>query len=317
MAEAQEAVVEAKARLHLGFLDMNFGLGRKFGSLGLAIDQPAIRLKLSRHSMAPNVKCARAEVILERLKQQFAPGERLSIAIEHSIPSHAGLGSGTQLALAVGAAFHAIHRQEVDARAIAATLDRGARSGIGAGIFEKGGFLVDGGKGASSDPAPLVARQPFPEDWRILLVFDDALTGVHGEEERSVFATMPRGSEEMAGAFCRLTLLQILPALVEKDLKAFGDGIRAIQDGMGQLFSSFQGGSGFRSPCVREVLAWLDKQGINGSGQSSWGPTGFVFLAQNQAESVLLEAQRRFAGKGNLRFSLVRGFNRGARITVR
>ena len=40
--------VTASARLHLGFLDMNGGLGRRFGSLGLAIDRPVTCLRLQR-----------------------------------------------------------------------------------------------------------------------------------------------------------------------------------------------------------------------------------------------------------------------------
>ncbi len=40
--------VAAAARLHLGFLDMNGGLGRRFGGLGLAIDRPATRLTIRR-----------------------------------------------------------------------------------------------------------------------------------------------------------------------------------------------------------------------------------------------------------------------------
>ena len=33
--------------LHLGFLDLNGGLGRSFGSLGLAIDTPALSIVAS------------------------------------------------------------------------------------------------------------------------------------------------------------------------------------------------------------------------------------------------------------------------------
>src|SRR5260221_3091872 len=44
-----EAVeVFAPARLHLGFLDLNGGLGRRFGSLGLAIDGLRTRVKVMR-----------------------------------------------------------------------------------------------------------------------------------------------------------------------------------------------------------------------------------------------------------------------------
>jgi predicted sugar kinase len=38
--------VSAAARLHLGFLDLNGGLGRTFGSIGLAIDGFDTRLVL-------------------------------------------------------------------------------------------------------------------------------------------------------------------------------------------------------------------------------------------------------------------------------
>ena len=40
--------VAVAARLHLGFLDLNGGLGRRFGSLGLALDAPETVLELSR-----------------------------------------------------------------------------------------------------------------------------------------------------------------------------------------------------------------------------------------------------------------------------
>ena len=37
-SQAQRVDVSAPARLHLGFLDLGGGLGRRFGSLGVAID---------------------------------------------------------------------------------------------------------------------------------------------------------------------------------------------------------------------------------------------------------------------------------------
>ena len=35
-------VVRAPARLHFGFIDLDGSLGRRFGSIGLAIDEPKI-----------------------------------------------------------------------------------------------------------------------------------------------------------------------------------------------------------------------------------------------------------------------------------
>ncbi len=40
--------VSAPARLHLGFLDLNGGLGRRYGSIGLALDAPATEVRVTR-----------------------------------------------------------------------------------------------------------------------------------------------------------------------------------------------------------------------------------------------------------------------------
>jgi beta-ribofuranosylaminobenzene 5'-phosphate synthase len=40
--------VVAPARLHLGFLDLHGGLGRKFGSLGVTLDEPRTALTVRR-----------------------------------------------------------------------------------------------------------------------------------------------------------------------------------------------------------------------------------------------------------------------------
>ena len=322
MSGIKEVIVETRARLHLGFLDMNFGLGRRFGSLGLTIDKPVTRLRLTSEPGGGGIVSEKASSILQALQSLYPGRAAPFLHIEKTIPSHAGLGSGTQLALAIGAAFSAYHGHALNPRALAASLDRGARSGIGIGAFERGGFLVDGGRGSSGNPAPIVSSMPFPEHWRVLLVFDGLLAGVHGDEERSAFTSMQPAPKEMADDFCRLTLLKILPALAEREFQPFAEGIRAIQDGIGALFAPYQGGTGFRSPRVREVLAWLDTRGINGSGQTSWGPTGFAFLAPEiipggNCEAFLEEIRNEFAHESALRFDLVKGFNEGAAVTAR
>src|SRR6185369_11282106 len=47
---AKCVTVAVGARLHLGFLDLNGGLGRRFGSLGMALDAPETIVELSRDS---------------------------------------------------------------------------------------------------------------------------------------------------------------------------------------------------------------------------------------------------------------------------
>ncbi len=174
--------VTAAARLHLGFLDMNGALGRKFGGLGLSISGPATRLTLT-HAKETEVSgedAGRARGLLEKAAAALAPGARYRLTVHEAIPPHSGLGSGTQLALAIAAALRRLEGLAADLDADAALLQRGARSGLGAGLFLRGGLVVDGGRGANTTTPPIVARLPFPDDWRILLVSDPAAVGLHG-----------------------------------------------------------------------------------------------------------------------------------------
>jgi len=308
--------VVAAARLHLGFLDMNGALGRKFGGLGLSIDAPATRLTLrpaeTMEATGPDAERARA--LLENAVAALAPGKRYRLTIDQAIPPHSGLGSGTQLALAIAAALRRIEDLPQHVEADAALLQRGARSGLGAGLFTRGGLVVDGGRGAETTTPPVVSRLAFPEDWRILLVSDPAAIGLHGAEERKAFAELPPFSEADAGKLCRLVLMQALPAAAEADFAAFGAAVTAIQAIVGDYFAPAQGGRRFTSAAVENLLGRLAEAGATGVGQTSWGPTGFAF-APNEAEARRLEARVRDAAERNgLSLAVVAGSDRGARI---
>ncbi|WP_036292380.1 beta-ribofuranosylaminobenzene 5'-phosphate synthase family protein [Methylosinus sp. PW1] len=308
--------VVAAARLHLGFLDMNGALGRTFGGLGLSIDAPATRLTLqpAEKMEASGPDAERALALLEKATAALAPGKRYRLDIGEAIPPHSGLGSGTQLALAIAAALRRIEDMPQNVAADAAVLQRGARSGLGAGLFTRGGLVVDGGRGADTMTPPVISRLAFPEDWRILLVSDPASIGLHGAEERKAFAELPPFSEEDAGKLCRLVLMQALPAAAEADFAGFGAAITAIQAIVGDYFAPAQGGRRFTSAAVEALLARLAQAGATGLGQTSWGPTGFAF-APDEAEARRLEALARGAAEASgLTLAVVAGSDRGARI---
>src|SRR6516162_8825115 len=48
MMRAERVSVTVPARLHFGFVDLNGGLGRRFGSLGVALEAPLTRVVMSR-----------------------------------------------------------------------------------------------------------------------------------------------------------------------------------------------------------------------------------------------------------------------------
>jgi beta-ribofuranosylaminobenzene 5'-phosphate synthase len=315
-SSVNEVRVTAAARLHLGFLDMDGGLGRKFGGLGLSIGKWRTRLILTRAetNLVEGVERERALRLLQRAQQSLAPGASHRLCIEEAIPAHAGLGSGTQLALAIAAAVRRLEDLPTDAAADAALMERGARSGLGSGLFQDGGLVVDGGRGPLGLTPPIIARMPFPPEWRIILVFDPNCVGLHGDGEKEVFSALPPFSAAQAGELCRRVLMQALPALAERDFYAFGEAIAQIQCVVGDFFAPAQNGRRFTSAAVEAVVSRLAKEGAAGAGQTSWGPTGFVF-AQSQEQALrltgLIEADAKALG---LSVEIVEGLAHGARI---
>lgn len=310
--------VVAPARLHLGFLDLDGGLGRRFGSIGLAIDGFATRLRLARAvtqtADGPGAMRAREAIAHVAAALKLTPSVAVSVA--ETSPEHAGFGSGTQLGLAAAVAFVRLHGASISTSELARTIGRGARSGIGVGVFEQGGFIVDGGRRSEGGIAPVIARLPFPQDWRFVLILDPARQGLHGRGEIGAFAALPPFSPALAGTLCRQLLLRLLPGLAEQDFPAVSQALATIQSELGDYFSSAQQGR-YSSPAVAETLRWVAAQGIAGIGQSSWGPTGFA-LVENQARAEALAAalRHRFAGAGELGFRVVAGRNRGAEISI-
>ncbi|MFO7902785.1 beta-ribofuranosylaminobenzene 5'-phosphate synthase family protein [Thioalkalivibrio sp.] len=316
--------VTAPARLHLGFLDLNGGLGRRFGSLGLAIDtfQTRVTLTQARGESAfgtarpPSVNAQeRAQHYLDCLSDKLGVSRNWEVLVEESIPEHLGMGSGTQLSLAVGTALARLAGLRTQTRELAKILGRGSRSGVGIGAFDRGGFLMDSGRFAKSGPPPLTARLDFPRDWRVLLILDRRNQGLNGATELDAFHRLPVFPEEKAAHLCRIALMQVLPAIVEEDLTSFAKGIGEIQRTVGNHFAPAQGGR-FTSPAVAEVLDWAESIGLEGIGQSSWGPTGFIFLPDAEsAEEVRAQAQRRLVDQVSLQFQVVAACNRGHRAS--
>jgi beta-RFAP synthase len=315
---AASVTVTAPARLHLGFLDPSGGLGRRFASIGLAIAELGTRIsiRLAASTHIEGAEHARARQHIEMMQRQLRLSGAYAVRIEQTVPAHAGLGSGTQMALAVAAGIRRLHDLPLDLFGDAIRLGRGGRSGIGIGVFDRGGLILDGGRGAATTTPPIISRLRFPEQWRVILVLDPSRKGVHGPEEGAAFATLPPFPEREAAHHCRLILMKALPAVAEGDLASFGAAIRELQSRVGDYFAPIQGGSRFTSPDVAAALARLDAAGAYGIGQSSWGPTGFAFASSAAEASRLVELLRADARLRSLDIRACAGLNRGAQIDV-
>ncbi|NLI93785.1 MAG: GHMP kinase [Peptococcaceae bacterium] len=310
--------VKTGARLHLGQLDLNGSLGRLYGGLGLAIDRPQLEITAEKSSKLSLIGSEekRLEIISRKYLEYYdLPGVKIELV--QSLPSHSGLGSGTQLSLALGFAITRVYGLQPSLLEIAGVTDReSSRSGIGVAAFEQGGFLVDGGKPVNPiapksvfDVPPILARIPFPEEWAIILALPDKEDKMSGEKEENAFQSLPPMAEEVSATICRLLVMKLLPGLMEKDLESFGQALIEIQKQVGTYFAPVQGGyyasdQGFR------VAEYLLAQGATGVGQSSWGPAVYGFITREKQDG-LLEKTQKFLGE-KVRVWAVSGRNQGA-----
>ena len=308
--------IDAPARLHLGFLDLDGSLGRRFGSLGLTISDLSTTLLVreAKHTNVIGDSNGRVKKNLENFISRKGLATSYEVKVVTQILDHSGLGSGTQLALAIGTAIAKLSELDCDTAQIASLLNRGARSGIGIGAFDEGGFLVDGGRDTQSSVPPIVSRMDFPSSWRVLLIIDKSKRGVYGEDEFASFSELPPFSSETAAQLCRHVLMQILPAIKEENIELFNLGIYELQQSLGEYFASAQGGR-YTSTLVGNAIAYLESLGVKGVGQSSWGPTGFVFFdSETQAHTMMRDLQTKFPDNSELEYKIVSGRNTGAII---
>lgn len=320
----RQLTLQAPGRLHLGFLDPGGTLGRRFGSLGLVVEGFATELRLrgaaadglAAGSPAAQAELERAASCLHTLRRLTGRDQPLALELLQVLPAHAGLGSGTQLALAVGRAFARWHGLDVGTAQLAAWLGRGLRSGIGIGGFDQGGLLLDGGPGADGGPAPLLSRVALPPAWQIVLVLDERLQGLAGGQERQALAALPPLPQAAAAAICHQVLMRVLPGAASEDFEPFAAGVTTVQQLLGEHFAPAQGGQRYTSADVGRVIEWIGAATIAGTGQSSWGPTGFALLpSRDEAESVVAAAHAAGVVDPALSIRIVRGRNRGAQIT--
>jgi beta-RFAP synthase len=307
--------VEAPARLHLGLIDMRGDLGRRFGGLGAAKESPSLLLE-ARPAGRLEAEGPERERLLyyarRYLERQGIEGGAV-LRLHRAIPAHAGLGSGTQLALATSRALAALFHRPDGVLSLAEATGRAQRSAIGAWVFEQGGFLLEGGRRVTGDrPAPLLLRRAMPTDWRCIVAIPDLPQGLSGSAEEQAFKDLPPPPAERVGRIAHLILMVILPALVEEDLSTFGRGITEVQRLVGETFRPVQG-ERFAHPRVAALVEALLEEGAAGAGQSSWGPTVYG-LVQGEEEALRIadRLRARLDGRGPV---LVTAFNnRGARL---
>ena len=253
-------------------------------------------------------------------------GGSVAITIRSSFPSHVGLGSSSQLGLAVARAISELHGRHLPVKELARLVGRGGTSGIGTAAFEYGGFIVDGGHrfgagGEKTDfrpsaasrgvsPPPIIARHDFPSDWRILLAIPEVPAGASGTMETDIFRNHCPVPLDEVRELSHEVLMRMLPGIASRDLDLFGSSINAVQHlGFKRVELSIQ------PPQVTGLLEMLREAGAAGAGLSSFGPA--VYAVGDTGMTGIGQAAQRFmqeSGGGTTLITTAR--NSGAVVRV-
>ncbi|WP_227374349.1 beta-ribofuranosylaminobenzene 5'-phosphate synthase family protein [Haladaptatus halobius] len=318
------ARVTVGARLHFGFQNLSLAHERLYGGLGVALESPTVSVEART---AHEVRCddSRADRYARRATDLLGVSGT-DVRVHETLPGHVGLGSGTQLALAVLAAVARAHDRPANVRGNAPALDRGGRSGVGVSTFEAGGFVVDAGhpteRFTTARPdrgewlvPPVAARHDVPDDWRFVVALPDAEPGRSGDnEDASMRAVVERADPAIADEVSATLLRRVLPAIAGDDPETFGNAVAEIGRLNGAWYADEQGGV-YRPPVGELVTAMEASPSVFGAGQSSWGPAVYGVTTRRRTDAAVEAAETAFdtAGVGG-DVRVARPRNRGANV---
>ncbi|ERG88612.1 MAG: hypothetical protein J07HX5_00758 [halophilic archaeon J07HX5] len=130
-------------------------------------------------------------------------------------------------------------------------------------------------------------------------------------------AAVEGAAPEIADEISVLITRQLLPAVAEADLAAFGDAIARLGRLNGAWYANEQGGI-YRPPAGEIVTALADSPVIAGAGQSSWGPAVYgVTQAATGDEAVTAAHAALTAAETDGQVQLVAPGNQGASVVRR
>ncbi len=285
------SLVTTGSRLHFGMLSFGQQAMRQFGGLGVMIDEPGVKVRFTSAEdltiSGPLADTVRRHVEAIGRADWFNRPLACHVEVLAAPPPHIGLGSGTQLALAVAAGLALFFDVPAPRTAdLVRTLGRGRRSAVGLYGFLYGGLIVEAGKYEEDEVSPLVSRVVLPPDWRFLLVRQTNGEGLSGDAERRAFERLPRVPRESSARMCEEALLELVPAAIQQRIDLFSQALFRFGQEAGRCFAHQQEGV-YATDLAAATVAELRRLGAVGVAQSSWGPTVFAVLPNKQnAEEI-------------------------------
>ena len=286
--------VETPARLHFGFLDLSGETGRLFGGVGVGIDLPRAVVE-AEPAQSVEVIGAKGDelayfesLVSEAVDALGVSGAHLEVV--KTLPRHVGLGSGTQHASAVLEAVARVNGVEAT-HEHARTLGRGVRSGVGRGVFENGGFVVDAGHPTETPTEervvpPVAVHHELPSDWRFVVAVPEG-KGTHGKEEERSMNRVVGTDKNIADAVRKEFVARVLPGAAEGNISSFGAGIEEFDRLNGEWYAGSDEQDDIYNDASVDVIEKLQSnEAVAGAGQSSWGPAVYALTTAENAREV-------------------------------
>lgn len=281
------------SRLHFGMFSFGNPDVRQFGGVGVMLEQPGVQLRISaadEFSVVGRLS-SRIPAVVDRLCQHWNLQQppRCRMEILATPPEHTGLGTGTQLVLAVTAGLNAwLGRAPLAVSELTIASGRGLRSAIGTYGFLHGGLLVEGGKTVDEPLSPLECRVELPESWRFVLVSPRGERGLAGDAERRAFSQLPPVPAEVTAELRAEVADELIPVATAGEFDRFSQSLYRFGHLAGLCFAACQHGA-FANERVSTIISRVRELGISGVGQSSWGPTVFAVVESEAAARQLGE----------------------------
>ena len=310
--------VTAPSRLHFGLFGLQQAEARMYGGVGVMVDQPALKLKVS---VASRFECIgplaeRAHDFAQRWGEFHGLSQLPACRIEilATPPNHVGLGVGTQLGLSVAAGLNAFAGlPAAGPQELALSVGRGQRSAIGTYGFVMGGLIVERGKLPGEPISPLDCRIDLPEKWRFVLLRPLGWQGLSGEQEEQAIGGLPRVPEKVTQRLIATARDDLIPAAATADFPQFAESLYQFGHLAGSCFAARQGGP-YNGPVLTSLIQWLRNRCDAGVGQSSCGPTLFAAVSDQHSAIVLADVLQRSHPEGPLEVTIAAPNNQGALV---
>ncbi len=304
----------------MSLIDLNGSYRRVDGGIGLTLADPQFVLEVKQIENGIELEFSdnvTDEEAIEECREKIPDAARKTIEyfdidsgfkfiVHNTYPPHSGFGSGTQIAISTAHLITETMGIDVESRVLSSIVGRGGTSGIGTYTHDLGGFIVDGGhskeekplflpSGASqAKPATLIARYDFPEEWNILIAIPEIEKHMEGDDEVDVFQTYCPIPKEEVEQVSHLILMNLVPFMIEKDIKNFGWAVSELQKvGFNKLEHSLDAS-------YLPTMQAIEKAGAYGVGISSFGPVLYTFF--DESNEYIVEKTKEIIGENGTVF---------------